>query len=196
MRRNLFLLLPAVLLVLPFSMSCDKDSLAKNEKKAEIVIKSATASKTEVIPIGTAFTYSFKWTINPEPVYHEGDGTWSRLLFYKEELVSLPETGEAAHCLAVIESFRDADIAYTNLGLTINRITIFNADSLGFGETIDIPMNQGKYEGGNDQITSVIIKSFDYSPNINVEITTKTGDKIIILYLKGSFIHLDVDYPF
>ena len=101
---------------------------------------------------------------------------------------------DVEECLVAIEATRYYDVEYTKPEQAIDMICIIGLDeSLGFGTSISIPMNQGKYKGGNDLIKSVSINSYqlnivdlsfggDKTPKVNIDIviSSKAGDVINI----------------
>ena len=68
-------------------------------------------------------------------------------------------------------------------------------EMLGLGTNLVIPMNQGKYEGGNDLIQDVQIQSYKFATYINkngdqnrdadirILITSKAGDELLIRFM-------------
>lgn len=101
---------------------------------------------------------------------------------------------DVEEALVVIETTRYGDVEYTKPGQMIDMIHIIGLDeSLGLGTVLSIPMNQGKYEGGNELIKSVSINSYrlnivdlsfggDKTPKVNIDIviSSKAGDVINI----------------
>lgn len=91
----------------------------------------------------------------------------------------------------LITGFRYAEKTYASMGDCINRIEIHGLPDIG---DIDILLNQGKYEGGNEQVSSVKVKdysfgAFDSNGNqvedskINIHIVLKGGKTIDIRYI-------------
>ncbi|MBQ9477473.1 MAG: hypothetical protein IJU63_06795 [Bacteroidales bacterium] len=92
-----------------------------------------------------------------------------------------------------IGGFRDAGVEYTEPGQFITAIVIYGLDeSLGYGSEIAIRMNQGKYEGGNELVQDVQIRSYHFS-TYNKEEGRKNADaniRIIISMTNGGTITL------
>ncbi len=161
----------------------------------ELVIKNAdgTSMKTKnklaignknSYPIGSAF-----WGGQGD-AYDRGHSHWCHLL--SESLTEY--LGEQiVESLIIIDGFRYKGTEYTSTEQCINRMLI-RLDKLGYGDVLEIPMNQGKYEGGSDLVKEVKINSYKFStykednrtPNedgkIDIRILMKDGTKIAILF--------------
>ena len=73
-----------------------------------------------------------------------------------------------------------SQVEYTVLGQGIDSIYIKGLDeSLRLGSEIFIPMEQGKYQNGNERIRDVRINSF-FPSEVDIVITTMEGDVITI----------------
>lgn len=90
----------------------------------------------------------------------------------------------------LINGFSYTGKTYSGLGETINRIKL---SGLSFTDELYIPMNQGNYEGGNEQVSSVKIVKYSlgkYDSNgkqienaeIEIEISLKDSQTISIIY--------------
>ena len=96
--------------------------------------------------------------------------------------------------LILITGFRYKGTEYTAPGQFIDEISIRLDSSLGYGECLRIPMNQGKYEGGNELVKDVKINSYKFSSyqsdhytlnddaRIDIRILLKDGNTIAILF--------------
>ena len=95
--------------------------------------------------------------------------------------------------LVEINGYHYNGIDYNEPGQVVDQIRINGLDeSLGLGTSLIIPMQQGKYKGGNELIKDVRIKSYTFSSysgvhlnkdaDINVVITSTTGYIITIRF--------------
>ena len=95
--------------------------------------------------------------------------------------------------LVEINGYHYNGIDYNEPGQVVDQIRINGLDeSLGLGTSLIIPMQQGKYKGGNELIKDVRIKSYTFSSysgvhlnkdaDINVVITSTTGYVITIRF--------------
>lgn len=151
-----------------------------------LVVKPASKANALVYTIGSVYVGG--GTANPS------EGSSHRSHFYHEKFADNPNrTGVEA--LVTIRGFRHNGVDYTLPGQFIDQILINGLDeSLGLGSPLYIPMNQGKYEGGNEQIKDVQIKSYSFASyneqeghqnrdaDINIVITSTAGDFITIRY--------------
>ena len=95
--------------------------------------------------------------------------------------------------LVEINGYHYNGIDYNEPGQVVDQIRINGLDeSLGLGTSLIITMQQGKYQGGNELIKDVQIKSYTFSSyseghqnkdaDINIVITSTTGDIITISF--------------
>lgn len=116
-------------------------------------------------------------------------GASSRMHIYEDQFSVGPNWRDVKEKVFV-SGFYFADKKYSGPGEGVNEIAIRDLSS--FGDVI-IPMNQGKYEGGNDKVTSVKIvryalgnydsKTDSYSDTeMIIKISLKDGQKISIVY--------------
>ena len=108
--------------------------------------------------------------------------------------------GPETEPIVYIEGFRHAGTDYTKPGQLIDRIYLLGLDeSLGLGENLDIPLNQGKYEGGNKLIKDVRIDHYQFETDIttflgeknkeakiDIVITSMAGDILIIHFANAA----------
>lgn len=186
-----------VLLLLICLSSCQHDSL-NNVDIASInalIVKPAGTRTNYLIhtddglliyPIGSAFQGGSD--ISPSI-------SGNRIHFYQEKFTTCPKWNEV-EAIVEISGFEYVDVHYSELSQTINRIYINGLDEmLGLGTNLVIPMNQGKYEGGNDLIQDVQIQSYKLATYINkngdqnrdadirILITSKAGDELLIRFM-------------
>lgn len=122
------------------------------------------------------------------------EGSSHRCHFYQEKFETGPNWNEV-EAIVEIYGFRHYGIDYNEPGQYIDQIKINGlAESLGLGTSLTIPMNQGKYEGGNELIKDVRIKSYKFASyidneghqnkdaDINIVITSTAGDVITIQF--------------
>ena len=143
-----------------------------------------------IYPIGSAFVWGS--ILGPD------EGTSYECLFYREELGGEPEEHEMP--IVYLAGFRHPGTEYTSPGQQVDMISINGLDeSLGLGDRLTIPMEQGIYKGGNDLIKDVQILSLKHSTpknvgserfqnadaDINIIIYSKAGDVIQIIYVNG-----------
>ena len=102
----------------------------------ELVTKNSGLEK--VIPIGSVFVGG--------AVADPKMGSSHRCHFYDEAFTEGPQWNEVAERI-FIEGFRHKGIEYTAPGQYIDKIRIRLDSSSGVGNWLQIPMNQGKYEG-------------------------------------------------
>ena len=119
-------------------------------------------------------------------------GSSHRSHFYREKFAKGPRWDEV-EALVEIYGYHHNGIDYNEPGQVIDQIRINGLDeSLGLGTRLIIPMQQGKYKGGNELIKDVRIKSYTFSSyseghqnkdaDINIVITSTTGDIITISF--------------
>ena len=126
-------------------------------------------------------------------------GSFFRYQFYRENYTNAPDWLETEP-IVYIGGFRHAETDYTKPGQTIDRICLLGLDeSLGLGENLDIPLNQGKYEGGNKLIKDVRIDHYQFETDIttflgeknkeakiDIVITSMAGDILIIHFANAA----------
>lgn len=161
-----------------------------------LIVKPAYATKADsgtltkdgtlVYSIGSVFVGGA--IANPEK------GSSHRCHFYQEKFAVGPRWNEV-EAIVEIYGFHHNGIDYNGPGQYIDQIIINGLDeSLGFGDCLNIPMNQGKYEGANELIKDVMIKSYKFASynddeglqnkdaDINIVITSTAGDIITIRF--------------
>lgn len=150
-----------------------------------LVVKPANAKNgTLVYPIGSVFAGG----ADAEPE----KGSSHRSHFYREKFEKGPRWDEV-EALVEIYGFHHNGIDYNEPGQIVDQIRINGLDeSLGLGTSLKIPMQQGKYKGGNELIKDVRIKSYTFSSyseghlnkdaDINIVITSTKGDVITIRF--------------
>lgn len=167
-------------------MGCGMGEFGPEEANGNaLTVKPANAKNgTLVYPIGSVFTGGAE----PEP---EGIST-HRSHFYREKFAIGPRWHEV-EALVEIYGTHHNGIDYNEPGQIVDQIKINGLDeSLGLGTSLNIPMQQGKYKGGNELIKNVQIKSYTFSSyseghlnkdaDINIVITLITGDIITIRF--------------
>ena len=120
-------------------------------------------------------------------------GSSHRCRFYEESFTEGPNWDEVSSMVTIM-GFRHRGTEYTAPGQFIDFIGIDLDPTLGYGEFLIIPMNQGKYEGGCDLVKEVKINSYKYSTyqedhdtlnddgKIDIRILLKDGTKVSILF--------------
>lgn len=176
---------------------CEKGVFGTDDVNGNaLVVKPASATKVE----GGSFTKDGTLVYTIGSVFVGGGiadpskGSSHRCHFYQEKFTEGPDWDEV-EALVTIYGFRHKGIEYNLPGQYIDRIIVNGLDeSLGFGTCLNIPMNQGKYEGGNEQIKDVQIKSYKFASyidyeghqnkdaDINIVISSTAGDIITIRF--------------
>lgn len=116
-------------------------------------------------------------------------GSSHRLHIYEEYFTKGPQWDKVKEAV-LVTGFLYTGTDYSNLGDCLSSITVNGLSSVG---TLVIPLNQGKYEGGNELVSSVTVASYslgtlndDGSPKANaqidIRITLKDSRTIDILY--------------
>lgn len=178
---------------------CEKVNSDENAVKDALTIKPAALTKSDngvKMQDGTV-VYSIGSVFVGGGVADPSKGSTHRCHFYQEKFTEGPNWDEVA-ALVSIWGFRYTGVEYTQPGQYIDHIYINGIDeSLGLGSYLSIPMEQGKYKGGNELISDVRIVSYQFSSynqaqgnlnsdaNIHIVITTKAGDIITLLYQNG-----------
>lgn len=118
------------------------------------------------------------------------EGHSSRMHIYEDYYSAGPSWTEVKERVGIY-GFSHNGIEYSSAGEFINRIELYGISSIG---NIIIPMNQGKYEGGNEQVSSVSVAKYSLGKyddeglrqiedsQINIKITLKDNQTISILY--------------
>ena len=167
-------------------MGCEMGEFRPEDTNGNALsVKPANAKiGTLVYPIGSVFTGG----ADAEPA----KGSSHRSRFYREKFEKGPRWDEV-EALVEIYGYHYNGIDYNEPGQVIDQIRINGLDeSLGLGSSLIIPMEQGKYKGGNELIKDVRIKSYTFSSyseghqnkdaDINIVITSTTGDIITIRF--------------
>ena len=185
----------AALMALVLS-GCEKVNSDANAVKDALTIKPAALTKSDngVKMQDGSVVYSIGSVFVGGGVANPSKGSSHRCHFYQEKFTEGPSWDEVA-ALVVIWGFRYAGVDYTQPGQYIDQIYINGIDeSLGLGAYLSIPMEQGKYKGGNPLVSDVRIVSYQFSSynqaqgslnsdaKIHIIITTKAGDVITLLY--------------
>lgn len=177
---------------------CDKSNLEKTTYQDALVVKTVNSAKatradngiasedgTLVFPIGSVFVGG--------GVADPKKGASHRCHFYTQKFTEGPLWNEV-DALVTILGFRYTGVEYKEPGSFIDQIYILLPKEVqGIGSLINIPMEQGKYKGGNDLIRDVQIKSYQFASmadtytmnkdsDINIVITTTAGDKIYLVF--------------
>jgi hypothetical protein len=152
-----------------------------------------TKSKTKnKLAIGSKKSYPIGSVFVGGGIADPREGSSHRCHFYQDSFTEGPCWDKVASMI-YISGFRYKGTEYTIPGQYIDRITIIT-DDLGFGKILNIPMNQGKYEGGCDLVKDVKINSYKFSTykedyytinddaNIDIRILMKDGTVIAILF--------------
>lgn len=178
-------------------MGCEKGVFGSDDANGNaLIVKPASATKAD----GGTFTkdgtlvYSIGSVFVGGGIADPSKGSSHRCHFYQEKFEKGPRWNEV-EALVTIYGFRYTGVEYNLPGQYIDQIIIKGLDeSLGFGVCLDIPMNQGKYEGGNKLIKDVQIKSYQFASyidyeghqnkdaDINIVITSTDGDIITIRF--------------
>lgn len=166
---------------------CHKDNTPGRSNA--VVVKLASKVKAENVEVATDGTYTY--TLNtlfhgyryriPEK-YSKDMGLFCAFYFFREQLD--PGLWPDHAPFVTIETFEYKDVEYTHFEQIVDRICIDGLDeALGLGTVMDIPLEQGKYNGGNDTVASVSISVTKVKLNhaiFDIVITTKAGDTISI----------------
>lgn len=89
-----------------------------------------------------------------------------------------------------ISGFRYAGKSYKDNGDFIDNIIICNVASIG---DLEIPMNQGKYEGGNEYVSSVSIDEYYRAP-YDIDGNRKTDSRFVIRIMLKDKRRIDIRY--
>lgn len=181
-------------------VSCNKDSDDTTNENALVIkpakaiisnVHSVSKDGTVVYPIGSVFVGG--------GISGFDSGASYKCYFYREMYTVEPEEYESL--IVYLSGFWHNGVEYTVPGQQLDLIAIRGLDpSLGLGTKLDIPLNQGVYEGGNVLIREVIINSLKSSTSdnlgtlnkdadINIIIHTTVGDLITIRYVNDITYH-------
>lgn len=162
----------------------------------ELVIKNAdgTLMKTKnKLAIGNKKSYPIGSAFCGGSISDPTKGSSHRYHCYEEHFTEGPNWLEV-NIMVMIRGFCYRGTKYTEPGQMVDFIKLELDPSLGYGERLIIPMNQGKYEGGCDLVKDVKINSLNCSSykedhwtvnedgKIDIRILMKDGTKIAILY--------------
>ena len=122
-------------------------------------------------------------------------GTSHRFHLFEQKIESCPNWFEVPAVVG-IEGFRHSGKEYESLGKAVDYINlIFPVQIAGLGNTLDIPMEQGKYKGESREVSAVKIIRYSLSTvensverkhnndgEIEIVITLKDGRSLRIHY--------------
>ena len=141
---------------------------------------------TYIFPVGSVFVGG--------AIADPNRGSSHRCHFYTEKFTEGPNWDDVP-CLVYIGGFRWKDVEYTKPGQYVDLIVLnFPNEIPGLGTLIQIPMEQGKYNGGNDLVKDVTINSYKFASyadhsgtqnkdaDIDIVITTTAGDKLSLVF--------------
>lgn len=198
--RRLFYFISALVLAVGFA-SCDdsvnyawpdddegflnQELVVINEDGTEEHTRNKVAvGAVQALPIGSVFVGG--------AVADPKIGSSHRCHFYSEVFTEGPNWDDVPEIIS-IEGFRHKGTEYTAPGQYIDVIVI-RMSSLGYGDYLRIPMNQGKYEGGCEIVSDVKINSYKFSSyqsdhytlnddaRIDIRILMNDGTEIAILF--------------
>ena len=197
--KSLSFLLLALAFTIGFTSCYEKLEWPDDEDgflNKELVIMNADGTKVKTknkLAIGNKKSYPIGSAFSGGAVADPTKGSSHLYRCYMEHFTECPNCSEVKH-LVLIKGFRHVGTKYTEPGQFVDFINIILDSSLGYGELLEIPMNQGKYEGGNDLVKDVKINSCHTSSfkedhwnvnedgKIDVRIIMKDGTKIAILF--------------
>ena len=165
----------------------NQELVIRNEDGSEVKTKNKLAiGNKKSYPIGSVFVGG--------GVADPTIGASHRCRFYSETFTEGPLWDKVREMI-YINGFRYLGVEYTAPGQYIDHIAIYGLDpSLHYGEELNIPMNQGKYEGGCDLVKDVKINTYQFSTyqadhytknddaRIDIRIEMKDGTIISILF--------------
>ena len=197
--RRLILFFPVVLFALGL-VSCketfewpadDEDFLNQ-----ELVITKSDGTEVRTknkLAIGNKKSYPIGSVFAGGGVADPSKGASHRCHFYKEPFTEGPNWDQV-NPIVSIRGFWHKGTDYKAPGQCIDFIGLAMDQTLGYGDSLIIPMNQGKYEGGCDLVKDVKINSYSFSSyqedlytinddgKIDIRILLKDGTKISILF--------------
>ena len=163
----------------------------------ELVVKSADGTEvktTNKLAVGSKKSYPIGSVFVGGGVADPNKGSSHRCHFYQESFTEFPYCDDEAPLMIYISGFRYTGTEYTAPGQFIDFISIRLDQSLGYGDSLLIPLNQGKYKSGCDLVKDVKINSYKFSTykedlytlnddgKIDIRILLKDGTKISILF--------------
>lgn len=176
------------LAIIPVFFGCNKVSSSEISVKNDINTSDRWDGKSGLYVNGQLETelrsaFAGGGCANP----NEGDS--SRMHIYEGYYSEGPIWSEVTEKV-LIQGFNHNGKTYSGLGETINSIKI---NGLSFMDNLLIPMNQGIYEGRNEQVTSVKIVKYSLGKydgrgnqiedaEIEIEISLKDSQTISIIY--------------
>lgn len=176
------------LVIIPVFFGCNKVSPSKNSVENGINVGDQWDGKSGLYINGKLETelrsaFAGGGTANP------AEGHSNRMHIYEKYYSKGPIWSEVKEKV-LINGFSYTEKTYSGLGETINHIKL---KGLSFTDELYIPMNQGNYEGGNEQVSSVKIVKYSlgkYDSNgkqienaeIEIEISLKDSQTISIIY--------------
>lgn len=177
-------------------IGCKESVLDQNDFEGNALIDepvNASTADNGTLTMNGSLVYSIGSVFVGGAIANPEKGSSHRCHFYQEKFTEGPRWNEV-EAIVEVYGFRHSGIDYNEQGQYIDQIIINGLDeSLGFGARLDIPMNQGKYEGVNELIKDVRIKSFKFASyndegqqnkdaDINIVITSTAGDNITIRF--------------
>ncbi len=154
---------------------------------------------------------------SPEIVYNLGSSVkigklltwrsyWLRVAIYDQELFDEAPSSMPLKAVVTLDGtyeFKEGEqLEDVDLKKVVDAIVIKGLDSsLGLGEILTIPLDDGEYKGENDLIDFVKINSYklsthsngrwtaDSNSDINIFIRCKSGTVISIRYINGKVFH-------
>ena len=126
-------------------MGCEKYPIAENDPSGIYLNGGRVAS------IGSVF-----WG---GAIAAPSKGSSHRCHMYEKNYESGPSWDEVA-CIVSIVGFRHTGVTYSAPGQFIDRISI-NKDVLNLESHLSIPLEQGEYKGGCEQVSAVKITNYD-----------------------------------
>ena len=196
--RRLLVFVPALVFIAGFA-ACNAVEWPDDEEgflNQELVIKlsdGTEAKTTNKLAIGTKKSYPIGSVFVGGGIADPSEGSSHRCHFYAESFTEGPNWDENPSMI-YIGGFRYKGTEYTAPGQFIDYIGIKLDSSLGYGEYLQIPMNQGKYKGGCDFVKDVKINSYKFSTyqedmytlnddaKIDIRILMNDGTAIAILF--------------
>lgn len=197
--RRLILVFPVVLFSIGL-VSCketlewpadDDDFLSQ-----ELVITKSDGTEVKTknkLAIGNKESYPIGSVFVGGGIADPSKGASHRCHFYMEPFTEGPNWDQV-NPIVFIRGFWHNGTDYKAPGQCIDFIGIAMDQTLGYGDSLIIPMNQGKYEGGCDLVKDVKINSYSFSSyqedlytinddgKIDIRILLKDGTKISILF--------------
>lgn len=169
---------------------CESLNISRNHQNA-LTIKPAKGSQVD----SRLLSRKGEVVVSIESAFRGGgisdikEGAAYRCHFYHEKYPEGYEDLGYAKPTVWIDGFvYHNGVEYTKPGQQIERILIMELDeSLGLGSYLNIPMNQGVYEGKNDLIRDVQINSYQLPSDVNAK---DSNIDIVIISTAGDIISL------